>query len=93
MTREDVASGLEGTASFTSDLFGIAKKGVAAGWALKQVYEEALSVLRPKYGHSVIFDHCMPFDVSRAYDEAIGFDDPRIWTAERDVAMWKQLEA
>jgi len=35
----------------------------------------------------------MPFDVSRAYDEATGFDSPRIWTAERDVEMWKQLEA
>ena len=28
VTREDVVSGIEGTASFTSDLFGIAKTGV-----------------------------------------------------------------
>jgi hypothetical protein len=34
----------------------------------------------------------MPFDVSRAYDEAGGIGDPRIWTAERDVEMWKELE-
>ena len=26
----------------------------------------------------------MPFDVTRAYDEATGIADPRIWTAERD---------
>ena len=34
----------------------------------------------------------MPFDVSRAYDEAKGLDRPRISTAERDVEMWKALE-
>ena len=35
----------------------------------------------------------MPFDVSRAYDEAKGLDHPRIWTAERDTAMWHSLQA
>ena len=40
----------------------------------------------------MIFDHCMPFDVSRAYDEAKGIDNPRIWTAERDIEMWEALE-
>ena len=48
--------------------------------------------MRPKYGHWVIFEHCMPFDVSRAYDEAKGLDRPQIWTAERDVEMWRALE-
>ena len=40
----------------------------------------------------MIFDHCMPFDVARAYDEATGHVDPRIWTAERDTEMWQTLE-
>jgi hypothetical protein len=40
----------------------------------------------------VIFEHCMPFNVSRAYDEAKGLDRPRIWTAERDLEMWRALE-
>lgn len=34
----------------------------------------------------------MPFNVSRAYDEAQGIERPRIWTAERDVEMWRALE-
>ena len=51
-----------------------------------------MAELRPKYGHWVIFEHCMPFDVSRAYDEAQGIDNPRIWTAERDLEMWRALE-
>ena len=48
--------------------------------------------MRPKYGHWVIFEHCMPFNVTRAHDEARGLDTPRIWTAERDVEMWRALE-
>jgi len=48
--------------------------------------------MRPKYGHWVIFEHCMPFDIARAYDEAQGIDNPRIWTAERDMEMWQTLE-
>ena len=70
----------------------IAKAGVAAGHELKQVYDTAMRELRPKYGHWVIFEHCMPFDVSRAYDEAQGIDNPRIWTAERDIDMWRAME-
>ena len=34
----------------------------------------------------------MPFDVSRAYDEAQGITHPRIWTDKRDLEMWQQLE-
>jgi hypothetical protein len=40
----------------------------------------------------VIFDHCLPFDVSRAYDEMTDHRDPRVWTAERDREMWEALE-
>src|SRR5215212_3609558 len=92
MNRAEVEEGIEGTIAFTSDLFAIAKAGVAKGATLKQVYDEAMAAMRPKYGHWVIFEHCMPFDVSRAYDEAQGMDHPRIWTAERDIEMWQALE-
>ena len=34
----------------------------------------------------------MPFDVSRAYDEAQGMDHPRVWTAQRGIEMWRALE-
>ena len=60
---------------------------------LKQVYDEALATMRPKYGHWVIFEHCLPFDISRCYDEVGGTVHPRIWTAERDIEMWKTLQA
>jgi glyoxylase-like metal-dependent hydrolase (beta-lactamase superfamily II) len=89
---EQVNQGIGETRAFLEDVFRIAKAGVAAGRSLKQVYDATLEELRPKYGHWVIFDHCMPFDVTRAYDEAKGIDNPRIWTAERDIEMWQALE-
>jgi glyoxylase-like metal-dependent hydrolase (beta-lactamase superfamily II) len=87
-----VAQGLAGTRAFVSDVYASVQAGAAAGKDLKTVYRETLAAVRPRYGHWVIFDHCMPFDVTRAYDEATAHRDPRIWTAERDVAMWKALE-
>ncbi|MGO4396628.1 MBL fold metallo-hydrolase, partial [Variovorax sp. M-6] len=87
-TPDEVAKGLAGTRDFIADVYASVQAGVKAGRDLNAVYQETYARLKPKYGHWVIFDHCMPFDVSRAYDEASGHADPRIWTAERDVDMW-----
>ncbi len=92
MTPEQIADGIGGTRAFISDLLDAARKGVAAGHDLKRVYDETHRAMAKRYGNWVIFDHCMPFDVSRAFDEAQGLADPRIWTAERDIEMWKALQ-
>jgi len=91
--EQRVAQGLEATSAFVSDLYASVKAGAAAGKDLKSVYRETYERLQPKYGHWVIFDHCMPFDVTRAYDEATQYPDPRVWTAERDRVMWETLES
>lgn len=91
-TPEAVQAGLAGTRSFIADLYREVKAGAERGEDLRKVYERTVAALQPKYGHWVIFNHCMPFDVTRAYDEATAYPDPRIWTAERDVAMWQALE-
>jgi glyoxylase-like metal-dependent hydrolase (beta-lactamase superfamily II) len=91
-TPEQVAAGLAGTRGFISELYANVRAGVAQGKDLNAVYKHTLAGLRPKYGHWVIFDHCMPFDVTRAFDEATQYRDPRIWTAERDIEMWRALE-
>ena len=88
----EVREALDGTEAFTSTLFAIVKAAVAKGAPLHEIYAEAMDRMRPQFGHWVIFEHCMPFNVSRAYDEAQGIDTPRIWTAERDIEMWKALE-
>jgi glyoxylase-like metal-dependent hydrolase (beta-lactamase superfamily II) len=87
-----VQRGLDATRAFVSDLYASVKAGAAAGKDLKAVYRDTYAALKPKYGSWVIFDHCMPFDVTRAYDEATQFREPRIWTAERDRQMWETLE-
>ncbi|MDM0020848.1 MBL fold metallo-hydrolase [Variovorax saccharolyticus] len=91
-TPEEVAKGLDETRAFISDMYANVQKGVAAGKDLNAVYKDTYAALKPKYGHWVIFDHCMPFDVTRCYDEATKYTEPRIWTAERDIEMWKTLE-
>ena len=92
VTPDQVEAGLQGTKSFVTEMFAAVRDGANAGKSLKEVYRNTYQKLRPDFGHWVIFDHCMPFDVSRAYDEATQYPDPRIWTAQRDKDMWQALE-
>ena len=89
---EMVQKGLAGTRAFVSDLYANVKAGAAQGKDLREIYRETHAALKPHYGQWVIYDHCMPFDVTRALDEATAHPHPRIWTAERDKAMWESLE-
>ena len=66
---------------------------MARGAPLGEVYAEAMAAMRPEFGHWLRFDHVMPFNVSRAYDEAGGLDRPRIRTAERDREILSSLAA
>ncbi|MBM3644213.1 MAG: MBL fold metallo-hydrolase [Alphaproteobacteria bacterium] len=92
MGEAAVEEGLAGTQAFLTDLYRVVSDRVAAGDDLRAVYEKTYAALQPRYGNWVIFEHCMPFNVSRAFDEAKGLDHPRIWTAERDIEMWQSLE-
>ncbi len=91
-TAEEVRAGLDGTRAFVTAMFESVRRGAAAGKDLRTVYRETYEALKPRFGHWVIFDHCLPFDVSRAYDEATQYRDPRVWTAQRDQEMWEALE-
>ena len=79
------------TQDFVRGLYASARRGVAARKSLGQVYAATRKRLDPVYGAYPIYEHCMPFDVSRAYDEARGIKHPRIWTAKRDRDMWKSI--
>ena len=91
-TPQEVADGLAGTRAFISELYAKVKSGATEGKDLNAIYKETYATLKPKFGDWVIFDHCMPFDVTRAHDEATQYPDPRIWTAQRDKEMWETLE-
>ena len=64
----------------------------AAGGTLKDAFTAAHAALAPRYGRWPIFEHCMPFNVSRLWDELSGTERPVIWTAERDREVWDQLQ-
>jgi glyoxylase-like metal-dependent hydrolase (beta-lactamase superfamily II) len=92
MDPTEVAAGIAGTRDFLIAMFDSVKVGVAEGKSLKEVYEATMALLKPRFGHWVIFEHCMPFDVARAYDEARGQVHPKIWTKQRDLEMWRALQ-
>lgn len=91
-TPEMCLRAIDETRAFLTAMYGAVKEAVRQGNSLKEAYASTYAALKPRFGHWVIFDHCLPFDVSRAYDEANGIADPRIWTAERDREMWASLE-
>ncbi|MGF1704156.1 MBL fold metallo-hydrolase [Photobacterium makurazakiensis] len=83
---------IEGTRAFVSTMFETVKAGKEAGKSLADCYRDTYQVLAPKYAEWVIFEHCLPFDITRCYDEAGDYVNPRIWTAERDQDMWHSLQ-
>jgi glyoxylase-like metal-dependent hydrolase (beta-lactamase superfamily II) len=90
-TPKQVADGIALTEDFLTTLYNAVADSVAKGRTLKEAYDAARGVMDPKFASFAIYEHCMPFNVSRAYDEAKGIEHPVIWTAERDRAMWSAL--
>lgn len=79
------------TQDFVRGLLACARAGVKARKSLREVYALTRKRMDPRYASYPIYEHCMPFDVSRAYDEARGIKHPRIWTAQRDREMWRSI--
>lgn len=92
LTPERAQAGLAYTRDFVSTLYASAKEAVAQGLDLKATMAHARHKMDPKFANVFIYEHCLPFDVTRAHDEASGIRDPRIWTAQRDQEMWQQLQ-
>jgi glyoxylase-like metal-dependent hydrolase (beta-lactamase superfamily II) len=90
--RKKVAAAMEGTTDFLETLYGAVKKSVRKGDDLKAAFAAVRKAMDKPFGTYAIYEHCLPFNVSRAYDEASGIDHPRIWTDRRDREMWKMLQ-
>ena len=90
--QDDVNKALDYTQRWVTTLFQAGKEAAAAGMDLKAAMAHTRKSMDPLFGHVFIYEHCLPFDVSRAFDEAQGIKHPRIWTAERDQAMWAALQ-
>jgi glyoxylase-like metal-dependent hydrolase (beta-lactamase superfamily II) len=88
----NVNQALDYTKRWVQLLYQCGKEAAAQGMDLKAAMAHTRQVMDPIFGHVFIYEHCLPFDVSRAFDEASGIKHPRIWTAERDQAMWAALQ-
>ena len=89
----NVEKALDYTKRWVQTLFACGQEAAAQGMDLKAAMAHTRKSMDPVFGHVFIYEHCLPFDVSRAYDEASGIKNPRIWTAARDQEMWAALQA
>ncbi|MDR3479604.1 MAG: MBL fold metallo-hydrolase [Burkholderiaceae bacterium] len=89
---DEVNVGIDYTKDFVTTLLQQGREAVAQKMDLKAAMAHARKAMDPKFGQVFIYEHCLPFDVSRAYDEASGIAHPRIWTAQRDKEMWSALQ-
>ncbi len=89
----DVNKAIDYTVKWVETLYRCGKEAAAAKMDLKSAMAHTRKSMDPVFGQVFIYEHCLPFDVSRAYDEASGIKNPRIWTAERDKEMWAALQA
>ena len=83
---------IELTEDFVTSTFKSVSKIAHAGGDLKEAMSSCRDECDKKFSGYAIYEHCLPFNVSRAFDEAKGIDNPRIWTAERDKEMWDLLQ-
>ena len=90
--KDMVKAALDNTADFVRSTYQPAARVALGGGTLKQAWDAVRAECDPKFGSYAIYEHCLPFNVTRAYDEALGIDTPRIWTAERDRQMWELLQ-
>ena len=87
-----VAKAIASTADFVESTYKPVARIVARGGSLKEAWDAVRAECDPKFADYAIYEHCLPFNVARAYDEARGIDTPRVWTAERDQQMWNDLQ-
>jgi glyoxylase-like metal-dependent hydrolase (beta-lactamase superfamily II) len=87
-----VAKAVQGTRDFLEAQFAAANDAVAHGKTLKDAFAMTRAAMDKRFGDYAIYEHCLPFNVSRAYDEARGIDHPVVWTDVRDREMWAALQ-
>ncbi len=89
---DEVNAAIEQTRGFLTGMIENITPVHEAGGTLKEAFERTHKALAPKFGAWPIFEHCLPFNVQRYWDELDGIDWPRIWTMERDREVWDQLQ-
>ncbi len=91
-SKKTVSAALASTRDFVDSTYRAAARIAARNGTLKEAWDAVRRDCDPKFRDFAIYEHCLPFNVARAFDEARGIDTPRIWTAERDLALWEALQ-
>jgi glyoxylase-like metal-dependent hydrolase (beta-lactamase superfamily II) len=91
--RAAVNAALDRTRDFVDSTYRPVARIAARGGTLKEAWDACRTECDPKFKDYAIYEHCLPFNVARAYDEARGIAHPRIWTAARDLEMWAALQS
>ncbi len=87
-----VNAAIDSTRDFLDSTYRPAARVAARGGSLKEAWDAVRAECDPKFSDFAIYEHCLPFNVARAHDEARGIAHPRIWTAARDLEMWQALQ-
>lgn len=90
--EDAVNAAIEQTRGFLTGMIDSVRPVHESGGQLKEAFERTHAALAPKFGAWPIFEHCLPFNVKRLWDELDGTDWPEIWTMEKDRAVWDALQ-
>ncbi|GAB3469762.1 MBL fold metallo-hydrolase [Actinophytocola sediminis] len=91
--EEAVAAAIAQSRHFLDELCRTVGEVRARAGTLHEAFDAAHAALAPEFGGWPIFEHCLPFNVARYWDELDGIDWPRIWTPERDQEVWAELQS
>lgn len=90
--RDAVEAAIAQSRGFLTALIEEVRRVQADGGSLEDAFTACHARLSPVYGSWPIFEHTLPFDVARLWEELQGVERPTIWTAERDRQVWDQLQ-
>ncbi|MEE4012489.1 MBL fold metallo-hydrolase [Roseibium sp. FZY0029] len=86
-----VATAVETTRDFVVTLRDAAAACVEQSLGLKDTFQAVRDALAGRFGSKVDFEFHLPISVARAYDEALGLDQPQVWTRERIADLYDAL--
>jgi glyoxylase-like metal-dependent hydrolase (beta-lactamase superfamily II) len=89
--KAEVADAVDSTRTFLRTMHAVTLDVVRREGTLKEAFDRCHERLAPDYAGSAIFEHCMPFNVQRTWDEVAGAR-PRVWTTARDQEVWRALQ-
>lgn len=92
MGAQAVQAAIESTQEFIDSTYSAVAPVASRGGSLREAWDACRAACDPKFASYAIYEHCLPFNVARAYDEAVGIETPRVWTAARDRDLWESLQ-